>query len=33
MAMFALRIPDEVLDGATGIARSRGVPTGALMRQ
>jgi hypothetical protein len=33
MSTFALRMPEDVLEEVTAIARSRGVPTGTLMRQ
>lgn len=33
MSTFALRMTEGVLEEVTGIARSRGVPTGTLMRQ
>lgn len=33
MSTFALRMAEDVLEEVTAIARSRGVPTGTLMRQ
>lgn len=33
MSTFALRMSEDVLEEVTALARSRGVPTGTLMRQ